>query len=138
MSAAPEALPQALPDALVVDDDAVNRLIASRMLQRLGWSVAEREDGDDALTFLAEHHVEVVLLDISMPRLDGEEVCRRIRGMDTLQPKVIAYTAHAMPEERRRYLETGFDSLLVKPITRLALLGVLSDVGIAPRDGATP
>ncbi len=117
-------------DALVVDDDLVNRLIAARMLEKLGWTVAASEDGEKALSFLSEKRVTVVLLDISMPRMSGHEVCQRIRDDIGDDIKVIAYTAHAQPEDRRSFLDFGFDALLVKPITRERLVEVLNEVGL--------
>jgi putative two-component system response regulator len=65
----------------------------------------------------------VVLLDISMPGLSGVETVRRIRGNAQWQGiHVIAYTAHAMEEEKRQILEAGFDDILVKPVSKANLL----------------
>lgn len=120
--------------ALVVDDHPVNRVLASRLLGKTGWAVAQAEDGEQALAWLAENQADLVLLDISMPTLSGEEVCRRIRadrlgGPDT---RLIAYTAHAMPEEREQFLACGFDAILVKPISRDSLAAVLQSLDLAP------
>ena len=65
---------------------------------------------------------DLVLLDVSMPGMSGIEVCRRIRADERLRGlRVIAYTAHALPEERRSFLDASFDDILIKPITREAL-----------------
>lgn len=120
--------------ALVVDDHPVNRVLASRLLGKTGWTVAQAEDGEQALAWLAGNQADLVLLDISMPTLSGEEVCRRIRA-DRLggpETRLIAYTAHAMPEEREQFLACGFDAILVKPISRDSLAAVLQSLGLAP------
>lgn len=123
--------------ALVVDDQPVNRLLASRLLGKAGWTVAEAESGEQALDWLAAHAVTLMLLDISMPNLSGQEVCRRVREERLGGPdlRVVAYTAHAMPEERDAFLAAGFDAILVKPIGRASVEGMLAEVGLAGADG---
>ncbi len=119
--------------ALVVDDQPVNRLLASRLLGKSGWTVAQAESGEEALAWLAEHEAALMLLDISMPTLSGQEVCRRVRdeGLGGPDLRVVAYTAHAMPEERDQFLAAGFDAILVKPIGRASMDSVLAEVGLA-------
>ena len=68
--------------ALVVDDNDVNRILATRMLGKAGWSVAEADCGDAALRYLADAEVELILLDVSMPVLDGLQALGRIRQAD--------------------------------------------------------
>lgn len=114
--------------ALVVDDNMVNRLLATRMLERLGWTVSEAEDGQAALDFLDAETVDLVLLDISMPGLSGEAVCRTIRAKDQ-KTRIIAYTAHVHPGDQDRLLEGGFNLLLAKPITLDRLVEALGEVG---------
>lgn len=108
---------------LVVDDNAVNRKLALAMLKKRGWEMEEAENGTDALTKLETGHFDYVLLDISMPGMDGEEVCRRIRANDALRHLlVIAYTAHALESERQRIMSAGFNDIVIKPVTMDALL----------------
>ncbi len=121
--------------ALVVDDNLVNRLLAVRMLERLGWSVTESEDGESALSFLAQHSCALVLLDLSMPGVSGESVCQDIRHHDDTT-RIVAYTAHAHPEEIRRLTAIGFDGLLVKPVTLDRLVEALTQLGLYPLSGA--
>ena len=84
--------------ALVVDDQPTNRLLASTLLKRRGWTVLEAESGEAALALSGEHAFRLVLLDISMPGLSGEETCTRLRATATGQAAtIIAYTAHAFP-----------------------------------------
>jgi two-component system, chemotaxis family, chemotaxis protein CheY len=113
---------------LVVDDNAVNRKLAVTLLKRRGVDVDEAEGGLLALEMLATGEFDAVLLDISMPVIDGKEVCRRIRGTPaTAGLRVIAYTAHAMESERQSIMAAGFDDLLVKPISGHDLMRALPD-----------
>lgn len=112
---------------LVVDDNRVNRRLAMAFAARLGWQADEADGGGRALELLVEEGAfDLVLLDISMPGLSGAEVLARLRGNPALRGlKVVAYTAHALAEERRQIMESGFDDLLVKPISLQALANVL-------------
>jgi CheY-like chemotaxis protein len=114
-------------NALVVDDHPTNRLLASALLKKLGWTVIEAESGSAALTLAAQHQFRLILLDISMPGLSGEETCTRLRSAGaTPPPHIVAYTAHAFPEDLERLLKTGFDDVLVKPISRQDLEDLVS------------
>lgn len=105
--------------ALVVDDHPANRMLACALLRKLKWSVQEAECGEAALTLAARTPFRLILLDISMPGLSGEETCARLRALAQAEPpRIIAYTAHAFPEERARFLAAGFDDILVKPVNR--------------------
>lgn len=119
--------------ALVVDDNDVNRILAARLLGKGGWTVAEADSGEAALNFLADNAVSLILLDVSMPGMSGQEVCARIRaqGLGGEGVKVAAYTAHAMPEEVKEFLEGGFDSVLLKPMSRDRLNATLAELGFA-------
>lgn len=116
-------------DALVVDDHPTNLLLASAMLRKLGWTVHEADSGESALQLAGSLSFRLVLLDISMPGLSGEETCRQLRKIPTDQPMhILAYTAHAFPEDRERILASGFDDMLVKPISRQLLEAMLQDL----------
>ena len=109
-------------NALVVDDHPANRLLAGALLKKLGWTVREAESGEAALTLATQHSFRLVLLDISMPGLSGEETCVALRQSQAeRQMHILAYTAHAFPEDRLRFLAVGFDDILVKPINRQRL-----------------
>ena len=115
--------------ALVVDDQPTNRLLAATLLKRWGWTVLEAESGEAALLLSGEHPFRLVLLDISMPGLSGEETCTRLRATATGQAAtIIAYTAHAFPEDRARLLGGGFDEVLVKPINRQQLETMVAEL----------
>jgi CheY-like chemotaxis protein len=113
-------------NALVVDDHLTNRLLASAMLRKLGWTVHEADSGEAGLQLAGRLSFRLVLLDISMPGLSGEETCQQLRQLDTdRQLHILAYTAHAYPEDRERILAAGFDDMLVKPISRQRLEAML-------------
>ncbi|WP_157271798.1 response regulator [Azohydromonas aeria] len=104
------------PKALLVDDNALNSRLAATLLRRLGWLPQMADDGLHALALLAAERFDLVLLDLRMPLLGGEEVCRRIReDLRLRELPVIAYTAHGMPEEQARIVAAGFNGLLLKP-----------------------
>jgi CheY-like chemotaxis protein len=113
-------------NALVIDDHPTNRLLASAMLRKLGWTVHEAESGETGLQLADQLSFRLVLLDISMPGLSGEETCQQLRQRYTGRPlHILAYTAHAYPEDRERILAAGFDDMLVKPISRQRLEAML-------------
>ena len=107
---------------LIVDDTPANRLLPSALLKKEGFKVSEAPNGETALEYLSREIPDCVLLDISMPGLSGEEVCERIRRDERFDGmRIIAYTAHALPEERKRIMAAGFNDLLTKPITKASL-----------------
>jgi CheY-like chemotaxis protein len=100
----------------LVEDNADNRLLARAILED-HYQVAEYESGAEALAGMAADRPDVVLLDISLPELDGSEVLRRLRADERLHDvPVIALTAHAMAGDRERFLAAGFDAYVTKPI----------------------
>lgn len=108
--------------ALVVDDVAVNRKLAVAMFRKLGWEALEVDGGKAALAWLEGDMPDMLLLDISMPDLCGEEVCAQVRVNPQLAAlPVVAYTAHAMQVDIDRFLANGFNSVLIKPISFQAL-----------------
>jgi CheY-like chemotaxis protein len=101
---------------LVVEDNADNRLLLSALLGEQ-YEIVEYEDGAQALAGMRRRRPDLVLLDISLPGMDGSEVLRRIRAAPDLKGlPVIALTAHAMAGDRERYLDQGFDHYVAKPI----------------------
>ena len=102
--------------ALVVDDNALNARLAATLLKRLGWEARIAEDGRHALALLAREPFDMVLLDPSLPLLDGEELCQHIRRQPKLASlPLIAYTGQVRPLETARIFASGFDGLLAKP-----------------------
>lgn len=101
---------------LVVDDDESSRELAVAIFESEGWVVDQARSGRQALAWLHDHRPDCVLLDISMPGMAGDEVCRRIRGEPNLAGvRIVAYTAHAFPEDVESLRAGGFDDVVVKP-----------------------
>ncbi len=109
---------------LVADDNPVNRLIAVRMLEKLGCSAACAENGREALECARQGGLDAILMDCSMPELDGFEATAAIRALaePLCHVHVIALTAHALDGDRDRCLAAGMDDYLTKPM-RLRQLG---------------
>jgi len=104
------------PMIAIVDDNDDNRLLLRAMLEdRCG--IVEYESGPAALDGLAQAVPDLVLLDISLPHMDGVQVLGRIRADERLRGlPVLALTAHAMAGDREKYLAAGFDGYIAKPI----------------------
>ena len=114
---------------LLVEDNPTNRLVATRLLEKHGASVTVATHGVEALDYLdtAEAAVDIVLMDIQMPVMDGIETTRRLRA----DPRfvglpIIAMTADAMDDDRQRCLEAGMQDYVSKPIDVAALLQALA------------
>ena len=102
---------------LVVEDNAQNRELVSDLLMLAGVRVLMAEDGETALELAAREPVDLVLMDVSLPRMDGLEATRQLkRNPATAHVPVIALTAHAMKGDRERILAAGCDGYLTKPI----------------------
>lgn len=111
------------PRLLLVEDNAMNRDMLSRRLQRAGFDTLLAEDGVQALEQIAAQRPDLVLLDMNLPIVDGWSVCRRVRANPQLRDiPIIALTAHAMAEDRDRALAAGCDDYATKPIDFPALL----------------
>jgi len=108
---------------LIVDDDAAYRKLMVGMLRMQGFEVFAASDGEDALTEFAHHEPDLVLLDVDMPRLNGFEVCRRLKQKpESRLTPVVLVTGLAATEDRIRGLDAGADDFLSKPVDRNELL----------------
>jgi two-component system cell cycle response regulator DivK len=106
----------------VVEDNPDNRLLVQVILESQ-YQIDEYETGFAALEGLRKQKPDLVLLDISLPEMDGSEVLRRIRADQQLADlPVIALTAHAMAGDREKFLSTGFNEYVTKPIVDESLL----------------
>ena len=106
----------------VVEDNADNRLLLQAILGD-EYELQEYDNGIDALKGIIDSRPDLVLLDISLPGMDGNEILQRIRADITLrQLPVIALTAHAMAGDREKFLAAGFDDYITKPIVDETLL----------------
>ena len=114
-------------DVLLVEDNGVNRKLATRLLEKLGHRVNEAHDGAIAVAMTAGHDYDVILMDMQMPVMDGLEATRAIRAreIDGRHVPIIALTANAMSGDRERCLEAGMDDYVSKPIEATALIAAL-------------
>ncbi len=111
---------------LYIEDNFHNRRLVRKVLVSRGYNVEEAADGVEGLQKVRELHPDVVLLDISLPRMDGIEVVRRIREDEAIRNiPVIALTASAMAGDRERFLNAGCDDYLSKPVRMATLLKVV-------------
>lgn len=107
---------------VLVEDNPDNRLLVRAILDDR-FEITEFEAGEPALAALAARRPNLVLLDISLPEMDGTEVLRAIRAHPDLAGlPVVALTAHAMAGDRERFLALGFDAYVTKPIVDEQLL----------------
>jgi chemosensory pili system protein ChpA (sensor histidine kinase/response regulator) len=132
---APVAVVNTQPLVLIVDDSLTVRKITSRLLLREGFAVATAKDGVDALQVLAEQLPDVILLDIEMPRMDGFEFAKTVKG-DTKYAgiPIIMITSRTAEKHRNRAAELGVDLYLGKPFQEDELLGHLREMtgAVAP------
>jgi signal transduction histidine kinase/DNA-binding response OmpR family regulator len=116
--------------ALVVDDHMVNQLLASKLLQRLGFVVAIANDGAQAVQAISRGAYDLVLMDIQMPHVDGRQATQQVRQWEHAQQKkrttIIALSAHASATDRDLALASGMDGYLSKPLLPDALRAALA------------
>jgi two-component system sensor histidine kinase/response regulator len=136
LAALPGAAPQALPASrhlhvLLAEDNAVNRTLAMRLLEKQGHAVVTVENGREAVAALEEELFDAVLMDVQMPKMNGFEATAAIRdreqGTGSRVP-IIALTAHSMKGDRERCLEAGMDGYVSKPIQAAELFVALEAV----------
>ncbi len=109
---------------LLVEDNEMNRDMLSRRLTRKGFDVIVAVDGIECLSLAASERPDLVLMDMSLPVMDGWEATRQIKAApETSHIPVIALTAHAMSDDREKALEAGCDDYDTKPVEFERLLG---------------
>jgi PAS domain S-box-containing protein len=119
---------------LIAEDNAINALLAQRMLEKIGCTSVIATDGEEAVALMRQAlqggtaAFDLVLMDVHMPKLDGLEAARAMRrtaleagSPGRVLPPIVAVTANAFPEDRRRCLEAGLDDYLAKPFDRAEL-----------------
>ena len=112
-----------MPKLLYVEDNEMNRDMLSRRLQRRGFEVLIAEDGEQGVAMAAAERPDLILMDMSLPVLDGWEATRRLKAApDTQRIPIIGLTAHAMAADRDKCLEAGCDDYDTKPVELTRLL----------------
>ena len=120
---------------LVVDDIAVNRTVAVHLVERAGAHAEQAVDGQQALERVCAGGIDLVLMDIQMPVMDGKTATREIVArLGAAAPPVVGLTAHAVTEERDECLALGMRAYLTKPVDAHALLGVLATTAAGRSD----
>ncbi|MEQ5871317.1 response regulator [Sagittula sp. NFXS13] len=116
-------------DVLLVEDNAINREVAGQMLRRDGHVVVIAQDGASGVALAATQKFDVVLMDISMPGMDGITAARAIRsgGGPNAKTSIVATTAHALPDEVTSFFDAGMNSVLTKPLTTATLRHALAE-----------
>ncbi len=125
---------------LLAEDNAVNQMLAVRLLEKRGHTVTVADTGIKALELYEEHAFDVVLMDVQMPEMDGLEATRRIRGVEKSTGRhtpIIAMTAHAMVGDIERCLQSGMDEYISKPLQTKILFDVLERVFTPPLNTPT-
>lgn len=114
---------------LLVEDHPMNRDMLARRLRRRGFHMLEAIDGIQGLAAARQYHPDLILLDISIPEIDGYEVARRLRAdPQTAGIPIVALTAHALAEDRQRALDAGCDEYTTKPVDFKALLAIIARI----------
>jgi PAS domain S-box-containing protein len=124
---------------LVVEDNATNRLIATKLLENLGASVETAADGYLGVEAAARGGFDLILMDVQMPGIDGLEAARRIRalGGGAAATPIVALTANVLSHQRKAYLDAGMDGVVGKPISPGLLLAEIARLfGPAPETAA--
>lgn len=112
-----------MPKVLIVEDNEMNRDMLSRRLTRKGYEVVMAFDGEAGVQMAQSEKPDIILMDMSLPVIDGWEATRRVKADPALQNiPVIALTAHAMSGDREKALEAGCDDYDTKPIELPRLL----------------
>ncbi len=111
---------------LVVEDNAMNKILVREILTLNGYEVIEAGNGKEALGAMEEHAPDMVLMDLHLPEMDGLAATRAIKADDRFSATpIIALTASAMKGDEEYFLSQGFDGYLAKPVSVKTLVGVV-------------
>ena len=112
---------------LIVEDNEMNRDMLSRRLERKGFNVVMAEDGQKGVDMSKSENPDLILMDLSLPKMDGWTATKHIKGNDELKSiPIIALSAHAMEEHKKRALESGCNDYDTKPVDIDRLLSKIS------------
>jgi two-component system cell cycle response regulator DivK len=123
-----------MPKILLVEDNEMNRDMLSRRLTKRGFTVTIAVDGQEGIARALADSYDLILMDLSLPEIDGCAATRRLRAEpQTSRTPIIALTAHAMAGDRERALEAGCDDYDTKPVELERLLGKMQTLLKTPR-----
>jgi two-component system sensor histidine kinase/response regulator len=117
---------------LLAEDNLINRAVAAGILERRGHSLVHADNGREAVEAFARETFDLILMDVQMPEMDGNEATRRIRELEKAtgrHTRIVAMTAHAMAGDRERCLAAGMDDYVSKPLRKDDLLRALKEAG---------
>ncbi len=118
---------------LLVEDDEMNRDMLSRRLIKRGYEVVLAVDGEQGVAMSGSENPDLILMDMSLPGIDGWTATRQVKANDTTREiPVIALTAHAMAGDREKALEAGCDDFDTKPVELQRLLGKIEGLLESP------
>lgn len=114
---------------LCVEDNPQNMRLVRKILTGAGYEVVEAVNGEQALAMVEQETLDVVLMDVNLPDIDGLEVTRRIRQMPQFNNlPIVALTANAMHGDRERCMEAGCNGYVPKPITKVELFATITQM----------
>ncbi len=118
---------------LIVEDNEMNRDMLSRRLARRGFEIAIAVDGGEGVSMAGSESPDIILMDMSLPVMNGWEATKAIRADETTAAiPVIALTAHSMPGDREKAMEAGCNDYDTKPVDLDRLLGKMAALGVSP------
>ena len=102
---------------LLVEDNEDNLVVYRTILEHVGYKVIEARDGEEGVLQARQHRPDLILMDISIPKIDGWEATQRLKSdANTREIPIIALTAHALEEDRQKAVQAGCDGYLAKPV----------------------
>ncbi|MEP1096453.1 MAG: PAS domain S-box protein [Cyclobacteriaceae bacterium] len=111
------------PRILLVDDNDVNRKVATGILKKSGCEITEATDGFEAIDLAKKNSYDLIFMDIQMPKMNGIKATQKIKALKLKsQPPIVAMTAYSMEEDRQKFLDNGLDDYLAKPIKAETLI----------------
>jgi two-component system cell cycle response regulator DivK len=123
---------------LYIEDNFQNKRLVRKILTAKGFDVLEADDGLTGVEMATNEHPDLILMDISLPGIDGVEATQRIKAYgNTTDIPIIALTANAMRGDRERFIAAGCDDYLPKPISTVDLINMINRYLSQPGDGTT-
>ncbi|MCA0456452.1 MAG: response regulator [Chloroflexi bacterium] len=123
--------PNNLKKVLIVDDEDMTRVLLTHILQRMrvdGLEVLLAEDGEEAIRMANEERPGLILLDVLLPKMNGYDVCQRVRGIADYSPYVVILTARGNSNDRQRAEAIGANDFMTKPFNPARLMNQLSQI----------
>jgi DNA-binding response OmpR family regulator len=120
-----------LKKVLIVDDEDMTRVLLTHILQRMrvdGLEVLLAEDGEEAVRMANEERPGLILLDVLLPKMNGYDVCQRVRRISNYSPYVVILTARGNSNDRQRAEAIGANDFMTKPFNPARLMNQLSEI----------